>query len=138
MGKNWGFWVAGLLLLPLAARAEVQVLHSFEFGAQNPQSRLVQAADGNFYGTATSGGAGGTVNGTGGGCIFRATPAGILTNMASFFGTNGANPLAGLVQGGDGKLYGTTQNGGTFNKGTVFSYTIGGALTPLYSFDGPH
>jgi uncharacterized repeat protein (TIGR03803 family) len=135
-------WVLGfaafLSLSSVWARAEVQVLHAFEFGPQKPQARLLQASDGNFYGTAVSGGDGASVNGAGAGCIFRATPAGVITNMASFYVTNGANPFASLVQGPDGTLYGTTQNGGAHNSGTVFSYVIGGALTSLYSFDGPH
>ncbi|MDB6067145.1 MAG: hypothetical protein JWR26_3353, partial [Pedosphaera sp.] len=136
--KPKGMVGAGVLLLMSAAagRAEVQVVHAFEFGPQKPQSRLIQAADGNFYGTAYSGGDATSVGGTGKGCIFRVTPAGVITNLVSFFGTNGANPFAGLVQGTDGTLYGTTQNGGANGVGTVFSYSIGGALTVLYSFDG--
>ncbi|MDB6016423.1 MAG: 3-carboxymuconate cyclase [Pedosphaera sp.] len=130
-------WLAFFLLLaPAVGRAEVQVLHAFEFGPQKPQSRLLQAADGNFYGTAVSGGASASVGGSGNGCIFRATSAGLITNMVSFFGTNGANPFGALVQAADGTLYGTTQNGGAHNAGTVFSYSIGGALTVLYSFGG--
>ena len=124
-----------LLLLPLISHAEVQVVHAFELGPQKPQCRLVQAADGNFYGTSFSGGDGGTVGGTGGGCIFRVTPAGVITNLASFFGTNGANPSAGLVQGGNGTFYGTTQVGGALNFGTVFSYSVGGPFIVLHSFD---
>ncbi len=136
MKINRVLWVASLLLLPLmAARAEVQVVHAFEFGPQNPQGRLLQATDGNFYGTSVGGGDGAMVGGTGQGCIFQATPAGTITNIASFFGTNGGNPYGTLVQGPDGKLYGTTQTGGAHNVGTVFSYVIGGALTTLCSLD---
>ena len=137
MKSKWMGWLTGFLLLsPVLGRAEVQVVHAFELGPQKPQSRLLQAADGNFYGTSFSGGDGGSLNGTGLGCIFRATPAGILTNMVSFYGANGGNPMGGLVQGVDGALYGTTQIGGSNNQGTVFRYVIGGALTTLYSFDG--
>ncbi len=132
---------ACLFLLPLAtAYAKVQVLHAFEFGPQNPQGRLLQATDGNFYGTAVDGGDSATVGGLGNGCIFRATPAGIITNVFSFVATNGIytrgeNPYGALVQGLDGKLYGTTQLGGAYGAGTVFSYVIGGTLATLYSFD---
>ena len=34
--------------------------------------------------------------------IYRLTPAGALTPLFSFSGTNGANPYAGLVSAGDG------------------------------------
>ena len=41
------------------------------------------------------------------------TPAGVLTTLVSFGGTNGGGPLAGLTQGSDGNFYGTTFGGGT-------------------------
>lgn len=60
----------------------------------------------------------------------------IFTNLYSFTGAkDGANPYAGLVQGSDGNLYGTTSSGGTNNLGTVFKISSG-VLTPLYSFNG--
>jgi len=131
-----------ILLLTLfglpSLRAEVQLLHSFEFGLQYPQSKLVQAADGNFYGTALNGGLSATAGGAGVGGIFRVTPAGVISNLASFFGTNGANPAAGLTLGADGLLYGTTQAGGANNLGTVFSVSTSGGIKVLYSFDGTH
>ncbi|MDB6023578.1 MAG: hypothetical protein JWQ04_3435 [Pedosphaera sp.] len=139
MKPNWKVGLAFFLLMSaVVGRAEVQVLHAFEFGPQKPQSRLIQATDGNFYGTSFSGGDSSSVGGAGLGCIFSASSGGAITNLVSFFGTNGANPFAGLVQGANGLLYGTTQVGGSNNLGTVFSYAIGGALTTLYSFDGTH
>jgi uncharacterized repeat protein (TIGR03803 family) len=56
------------------------------------------------------------------------------TVLADFDNANGANPLAGLVQGLDGNLYGTTENGGLHNVGTVFEITSAGVLTTIYSF----
>ena len=114
------------------ARAGIQVLHTFDAGAQYPQSQLVQAADGNFYGVTPQGGS------SGGGALFRANPAGGVTVLASFTGVAAPNPLGGLVLANGNTLYGTTQRGGALNNGTVFSYIIGGALTTLYSFDGTH
>ena len=128
------FFLAAIFLLLAfgAAHAEIQVLHTFDHGPQNPQSQLVQAADGNFYGVTPQGGA------SGGGTLFRANPAGGVTVMAAFTGANAPNPFGALVLAGGNTFYGTTQNGGTQNDGTVFSYVIGGALTTLYSFDGTH
>jgi uncharacterized repeat protein (TIGR03803 family) len=93
-----------------------------------PYAGLVQATDGNFYGTTVSGGAGA-------GTVFKITPGGTLTTLHSFNGTDGGNPYAGLVQAADGNLYGTTYGGGASGDGTVFKITPSGTLTTLHSFD---
>ncbi len=51
--------------------------------------------------------------------------------MYTFGGADGEFPYAGLLQGNDGKLYGTTEKGGTQNDGTVFSMTIGANSLPV-------
>ncbi|MGO9564660.1 MAG: choice-of-anchor tandem repeat GloVer-containing protein, partial [Candidatus Korobacteraceae bacterium] len=94
---------------------------------------LVQANDGNFYGTTYYGGNGGCQL-PGCGTVFKITSGGALTTLHSFAGADGAAPLAGLVQAADGNFYATTVYGGTYNDGTVFKITSGGALTTLYSF----
>jgi uncharacterized repeat protein (TIGR03803 family) len=115
-----------------AAAQSYTVLHAF--GAQgdgsSPYAGLMQAADGNFYGTTYEGGAANL------GSVFKITPVGGLTVLYSFTGTDGQNPWAGLVHGTDGNFYGTTTSGGTGNLGTVFKITPAGALTTLYSFTG--
>ena len=57
-----------------------------------------------------------------------------VTTILSFDGSNGASPISGLVQGLNGKLYGTSYLGGGNNTGTVFEITATGQLTTLYSF----
>jgi uncharacterized repeat protein (TIGR03803 family) len=84
-----------------------------------PRAELVQATDGNFYGTTESGGA------MGDGTVFKITPGGTLTTLHSFSGTDGADPYAGLVQATDGSFYGTTYYGGANDGGTVFSLAVG-------------
>jgi len=96
----------------------------------SPLGTLVQASDGNFYGTTTGGGANGH------GTIFTITSGGTLTTLYRFDGTDGKTPWAGLVQGSDGNFYGTTSRGGAKGHGTIFSVTSAGTLTTLHRFDG--
>lgn len=100
-----------------------------------PLGGLVQATDGNFYGTT---GAGGTIN-YGVGTVFKITPTGTLTTLYSFCVQSpcpdGVEPYTSLVQATDGNFYGTTFLGGANNSsGTVFKITPEGSLTTLYSF----
>jgi uncharacterized repeat protein (TIGR03803 family) len=98
-----------------------------------PEGELVQASDGNFYGTNGLSGAGQ------GGTIFKMTPSGTLSTLYSFCSqpncADGSNPYAGLVQATDGNFYGVTDGGGASGyAGTVFKMTPSGTLTTLYSF----
>lgn len=96
-----------------------------------PSPVLIQATDGNFYGTTENGGTNGI------GTIFKITPSGTLTSLYSFTGgSDGAIPIAGLVQGVDGNFYGVAYEGGAYGFGTVFKITPSGAFTTLYSFTG--
>jgi uncharacterized repeat protein (TIGR03803 family) len=97
----------------------------------NPYAGVIQAADGNFYGTTLDGGTDSS------GTIFKITtsPALKMFNLYSFTGgTDGNLPTAGLVQGTDGSLYGTTYEGGEYNDGAIFKITTNGLFTTLYSF----
>jgi uncharacterized repeat protein (TIGR03803 family) len=106
----------------------------------NPEGTLVQATDGNLYGTTEMGGTGRSCSG-GCGVVFKITLSGALTTLYSFNGTDGARPYAGLVQATDGNLYGTTYEGGGTNNdcmngcGTVFKITPSGTFTTLHSFN---
>src|ERR1039458_4085104 len=133
---------AAVLVLPVfgaQAGAVVTTLHSFQvFPNGEHPSGLVQGSDGNFYGTTENGGATNydaqTYN-FGYGTVFKISTNGVQTSLYSFTGgTDGANPSAGLVQGSDGYLYGTTAQAATSGGGTVFKISTNGALTSLYSF----
>jgi uncharacterized repeat protein (TIGR03803 family) len=79
---------------------------------------LIQASDGNFYGTTFNGGTG---SAPGNGTIFRIAPNGAFATLVNFDGFNdGAQPASALVEGPDGALYGTTTAGGWGGQGTVF------------------
>jgi len=87
-------------------------LFSFELtDGSGPSSGLIQAADGNFHGIATTGGTYGF------GTVFKITPQGRLTTLYSFCAqtgcADGAYPHSGLIQAADGSFYGTTTAGGT-------------------------
>ncbi|HEX4052367.1 MAG TPA: choice-of-anchor tandem repeat GloVer-containing protein [Steroidobacteraceae bacterium] len=110
------------------------VLYSFAGGtdAANPYSGLIQASDGNFYGTTYNGGAHGL------GTVYEITAGGTETVLYSFAGgtSDGANPQAGVVQGSDGNFYGSTYLGGPDGVGTVFELTPSGMEFILHSFAG--
>jgi len=107
----------------------LKTLHSFHLAdGATPEAALVQANDGNFYGTTSVGGA------SGDGAVFKITPSGTLTTLHSFDFADGATPQAALVQANDGSLYGTTPDGGAYSDGTIFKITPSGTLTMLYSF----
>jgi uncharacterized repeat protein (TIGR03803 family) len=96
-----------------------------------PAAGLVLGSDGNFYGTTSLGGGGTNDFGT----VFQISPNGVLTSLYSFTnGNDGADPVAGLVQGSDGNFYGTAVGGGTNDSGAIFEISTNGVLTSLYSF----
>jgi uncharacterized repeat protein (TIGR03803 family) len=117
----------------LSPHGELTTLYSFCSGVTSTYGclegqffgvGLVQAANGDFYGTTTKGGANSY------GSVYKITHAGVLTTEVSFNGTtDGEGPLAGLVQATNGLLYGTTSYGGT-----VFDITEHGRLTTLTDF----
>ncbi len=129
--------VFGLAALGLSAQT-LTTLASFN-GPKIPEPNvLIQATDGNFYGTTASGGLGVCTSfGLDDGCgtIFKITPGGELTTLYNFglISPDGNHPT-GLIQATDGDFYGTTSQGGTMNSGTIFRITPGGTLTTLYSF----
>jgi uncharacterized repeat protein (TIGR03803 family) len=111
---------------------------------ESPNGELLQADDGNFYGTTADGGANdvGDCAEFGCGTVFKITPSGTLTTLYSFCSENncadGWTPTAGLVQATDGNFYGTTYAGGISaycnGCGTLFKITPSGTLTTLYNF----
>ena len=108
----------------ITTSGEMTSLHTFiGTDGASPEGALVEATDGNFYGTTYAGGA------YGHGTIFKVTPAGTLTTLYSFCAQNGCpdgdSPASGLIQASNGKFYGTTLFGGASNLGTIFSLDAG-------------
>lgn len=128
----------GLMLAGSAPAQSFSILHQFSGGTNDGSQpiwmHLIQASDGNFYGTTEYGGV------SNAGTIFKTTPTGSLTVLHQFKGgaaNDGQFPEAGLAQGSDGNFYGTTYEGGTNFYGTVFQMTPAGVLTNLHIFQGP-
>lgn len=114
----------------ITSKGTFTLLHSFDLtDGATPQAALIQAIDGNLYGTTFQGGAGG--NGT----VFRITPSGALTTLHSFNGNDGVSPSGALLETAGGIFYGTTGFGGASGYGTLFKVNSGGSLTTLHNFD---
>jgi uncharacterized repeat protein (TIGR03803 family) len=118
----------------------VTILHSFVGldGAGSdgsyPKGALVEASDGNLYGTCYSGGANGT------GTAFRISMKGVFTKIYDFPAQGASDsvgnyPQAGFIQASDGNLYGTALDGGAFGEGTIYQITTAGVATLEASFD---
>jgi uncharacterized repeat protein (TIGR03803 family) len=91
-----------------------------------PIGVLLQATDGNLYGTTFEGGDPKCLPSYGCGTVFRITPQGTLTTLHKFYSSSdGINPYGGLMQATNGELYGTTQIGGVNDNGTIFRLAVG-------------
>jgi uncharacterized repeat protein (TIGR03803 family) len=107
--------------------------YSFTCGLEGggPDSALLQASDGNYYGTTTGGSSSSPW-----GAVYKLDQGGNVSALHTFSFADGALPIAGLTQGTDGNLYGTTSEGGSGNNpaGTLFQITTGGKFKSLYTF----
>jgi len=135
-GGNCGSLGCGTIF-KITPGGTLTTLHTFAgypTDGASPNDGLVQATDGNFYGTTSAGGANdpsscAQSSPVGCGTVFKMTPGGMLTTLHSFDFTDGAYP-GGLVQSTNGTFYGTTFGGGTNDNcsegcGTVFSLSVG-------------
>ena len=137
--SDWRLRVCGVFALCAATAIALPAqtfttIHNFVgTDGANPYAALIQATNGDGYGTTENGGANGS------GTVFKITPGGTLLTLYNFCShslcTDGAYPLAGLVQATNGYFYGTTAEGGASGLGTVFQVTAS-ALTTLHSFSG--
>lgn len=115
------------------------VLHVFnsESDGGSPMGRLVADTQGNLYGTTSKGGPEGE------GTVFKLAASGEFTVLHSFSaqGSEGYDPLAGLIRDSVGNLYGSTSEGGTKCEGfscagSIFKLDPSGKLTILAAFNG--
>ena len=109
-----GGWPDYGLIYRITPSGEITFLHGFTDEEGITPSELIQDADGNLYGTTQGGGKDGR------GTVFKLEAGGDLLTIHRFSGEgDGQNPIAGLVRGSDGSLYGSTMNGAAAN-GTIF------------------
>ena len=132
-------------ILPALASAQVYK-KIFDFNSNSvgtyPNGSLVFDSAGNLYGTAGGGGSCSVVS-SGCGLVFELSPTSgggwTETILHTFSGADGNFPTAGVVFDSKGNLYGTTYEGGAFNKGAVFELSptaSGWQEQVLYSFTG--
>jgi uncharacterized repeat protein (TIGR03803 family) len=128
-----------LMKAPLYAKADGAVQVIYCFGATvadgiSPIGKLTIGANGDLVGVTLSGGA------AAGGTIFDIPITGGLCTVLHSFGSislDGASPRAGLLSTGSGIYFGTTYNGGEYERGTLFEVNADGTgYTGLYSFSG--
>src|SRR6185436_15328901 len=102
----------------------VTTLHTFDCSTDGcvPRGGLIQARDGNFYGTTIFGGI------DDGGTVFRMDRSGSITTLHAFdCSREGCHPFDGLIQASDGNFYGTAD--------AIFRMTPSGVVTPVHVFD---
>ena len=118
-GRNWVVTalIAGLGLIP-AGGLKAQTFMSINFDGANPNGGLI-LSNNTLYGTAAAGGS------SGAGTVFAFNTDGTgFTILHSFTGgSDGANPIGGLILSSN-TLYGTAQSGGSAGNGTVFSLSL--------------
>jgi uncharacterized repeat protein (TIGR03803 family) len=71
-------------------------------------------------------------------CVWIPAPAEAAdTILHNFSGSDGSHPLAALILDSAGNLYGTTSDGGAFDRGTIFTVASDGTgFTVLHDFAG--
>ncbi|MGL5809293.1 MAG: choice-of-anchor tandem repeat GloVer-containing protein, partial [Nocardioides sp.] len=126
------------------AAARIRVIAEFDENTSGvSRAPLMQHSGGeSFYGSVFGTATGETPEAGNGdnGAIFRMGPDGRVRVLNRMTGPNGGRPLAGLVEGDDGILYGTIRKWGPWKKrlgfGVVFAMTPGGTMSILHVFDG--
>ena len=124
------------LAVPAAARAQtgvLTVLHSFSLSGGDPgqpYGPVAVASDGSIYGVTYYGGTNNL------GEVYQLAPDRTLADVHDFGGgnNNAATPESGLIDGGDGYFYGTSDTGGSQDIGAAYKVSTTGAYLTLHSF----
>ena len=131
-GSGGGYTYSGTLYR-MTLVCEITTLYTFCPSAnctyEEIPDGIIQASDGNFYGTTYVGGANES------GTIFEVSSAGVFTLLHTFCSlancADGYGPLLPPIQGSDGNFYGTVQS---YAGGVVYKLTPSGAYTVIHTF----
>lgn len=109
-------------------------LHDFNPSAGDPanfynQGVMPQGHDGEIYGTSVDGGT--PFNS---GTIFKISPSGTPTVLASLTVLGGDYPICGMTTGTDGNFYAATEYGTSYGAGSIIQVSSAGAVKYLYYF----
>ena len=131
-GNFYGVGAGGGVVYRLTPTGDYTVLHFFEGEDGSGPGDLIQAQDGSFYGTTSSGGS------KSGGTIFKISPAGTFTKLYDFDPVQSYQQRS-LIQSTDGRFYGIALVGGGSKAckdgcGTVFRFNPTGKLTVIHEF----
>ncbi len=136
LGGNYSNGASGGTAYEITPTGLLKTLYSFCAepncaDGQYPSVGLSQDSNGNFYGTASSGGAYGY------GTVFEITTTNQLITLHSFDFNDGAGPLTPPFQASDGNFYGMTIQGGAgIADGSIYEITSAGVFSSLFSFCG--
>ncbi len=123
----------GIVTTQSAQAQTFDVLYNFTGSSDggNPYAAVLRDTSGNLYSTAANGGSSGK------GVVFKVDTRGTETVLYSFTGgSDGGEPVAGLIRDSAGNFYGTTFSGGSSDNGVVFKLSKSGSETVLHSFAG--
>lgn len=126
------------LVFKVDTSGNISALHYFSVNdvAVSPHAALIQAKDGNFYGTTYYGGNYSCdPNGQGCGTVIKMDSSGNVTVLHSFSGPDGSYPSATLIQGSDGSFYGTSSAGGNLSCGLAIYSTPGAGCGTVFKID---
>jgi uncharacterized repeat protein (TIGR03803 family) len=129
-GTTYGdFGVDGGSIFVVAGNGRASLIYRFEGG--RGAGPLMQASDGNFYGTLDAGGVFGF------GLVYTWSPGGGFRSIYDFPpSVSGSYPVGPLVEGNDAWLYGVTRSGGPFGQGQVFRIKSDGRFEVVHEFGG--
>jgi uncharacterized repeat protein (TIGR03803 family) len=127
IGFNFG------TIFKVSSRGKFTIVHAFKGGhdGADPDTSPISDDEGNLYGVAAMRGAhdAGTIYELASGGQFRVLHAFVTS-------TDGQYPRARLTRDGDGNLFGTATQGGSYGSGTVFELTTAGGFKVLHAFSG--
>jgi uncharacterized protein (TIGR03437 family) len=138
-GNLYGTTVGGFFspasVFRMTTAGVLTTLNTFSsIDGNGPYTGLLQTNDGNFYGSLFGGGGIASQPGM----VFKITPSATVTAFYIFCAltncADGETPETALIQGADGNIYGTTEQGGNDRAGVAFRLTPAGVQTVLHSF----